>query len=109
MIRHYRGSHAPLRAVRALSRRAQITIGAIMVALGLATGGLMAAPASATTTGAGVLNTAQTALLIGTTPANVVHSTLGAGYQEDYAKLSLKKCRPMAARNEDRNVFSGLL
>ena len=84
MIRHYRGSHAPLRAVRALSRRAQITIGAIMVALGLATGGLMAAPASATTTGAGVLNTAQTALLIGTTPANVVHSTLGAGYQANH-------------------------
>jgi tetratricopeptide (TPR) repeat protein len=30
-------------------------------------------------------------------------------YYEAYAKLSLKKYRPMAARNEDRNVFSGLL
>ena len=26
-----------------------------------------------------------------------------------YAKVSLKKYRPIAARNEDRNVFSGLL
>jgi hypothetical protein len=29
--------------------------------------------------------------------------------QEAYAKLSLKKYRPMAARNEDKKVFSGLL
>jgi RNA-directed DNA polymerase len=29
--------------------------------------------------------------------------------QEDYAKPSLKKYRPMAARNEDEKVFSGLL
>lgn len=28
---------------------------------------------------------------------------------ETYAKLSLKKYRPMAARNEDKKVFSGLL
>jgi len=28
---------------------------------------------------------------------------------EGYAKLSLKKYRPIAARNEDRKVFSGLL
>jgi cellulose biosynthesis protein BcsQ len=28
---------------------------------------------------------------------------------EDYAKPSLKKYRPIAARNEDRKVFSGLL
>jgi hypothetical protein len=28
---------------------------------------------------------------------------------EGYAKLSLKKYRPIAARNDDRNVFSGLL
>ena len=28
---------------------------------------------------------------------------------EAYAKLSLKKYRPMAARNEDKKVFSGLL
>ena len=28
---------------------------------------------------------------------------------EGYAKLSLKKYRPMAARNEDKKVFSGLL
>jgi enamine deaminase RidA (YjgF/YER057c/UK114 family) len=28
---------------------------------------------------------------------------------EGYAKLSLKKYRPMVARNEDRNVLSGLL
>lgn len=52
-----------------------------MAALGLATGGLMA---SASTTGAGVLNPAQTALLIDTAPANVVHSTLGAGYQANH-------------------------
>jgi hypothetical protein len=30
-------------------------------------------------------------------------------HMEGYAKLSLKKYRPMAARNEDKNVFSGLL
>src|SRR5450755_266965 len=30
-------------------------------------------------------------------------------YIEAYAKLSLKKYRPMAARNEDKKVFSGLL
>ena len=29
--------------------------------------------------------------------------------KEAYAKLSLKKYRPIAARNEDKNVFSGLL
>jgi hypothetical protein len=28
---------------------------------------------------------------------------------EDYAKPSLKKYRPIAARNEDEKVFSGLL
>jgi hypothetical protein len=28
---------------------------------------------------------------------------------EGYAKLSLKKYRPIAARNEDRKVFNGLL
>jgi hypothetical protein len=28
---------------------------------------------------------------------------------EAYAKASLKKYRPMAARNEDKKVFSGLL
>jgi hypothetical protein len=31
------------------------------------------------------------------------------GAIEGYAKLSLKKYSPMAAPNEDRNVFSGLL
>jgi hypothetical protein len=30
-------------------------------------------------------------------------------YKEAYAKLSLKKYRPTAARNEDANVFRGLL
>ena len=30
------------------------------------------------------------------------------GY-EGYAKPSLKKCRPIAARNEDKKVFSGRL
>jgi 2-methylcitrate dehydratase PrpD len=34
---------------------------------------------------------------------------LGTGQQEAYAKLSLKKYRPMAARNEGKKVFSGLL
>jgi hypothetical protein len=29
-------------------------------------------------------------------------------HMEGYAKLSLKKYRPMAARNEDKKVFSGL-
>jgi hypothetical protein len=33
----------------------------------------------------------------------------GFGYIEAYAKLSLKKYRPMAARNEGKKVFSGLL
>ncbi len=28
---------------------------------------------------------------------------------EGYAKPSLKKCRPIAARNEDKKVFSGRL
>jgi len=28
---------------------------------------------------------------------------------EDYAKASLKKYRPIAARNEDKKVFNGLL
>jgi hypothetical protein len=31
------------------------------------------------------------------------------GDPEAYAKVSLKKYKPMAARNEDRNVSSGLL
>jgi 8-oxo-dGTP pyrophosphatase MutT (NUDIX family) len=30
-------------------------------------------------------------------------------YREDYAKPSLKKYRPIAARNEGKKVFSGLL
>jgi hypothetical protein len=30
-------------------------------------------------------------------------------FKEGYAKLSLKKYRPIAARNEDRKVFNGLL
>ena len=29
--------------------------------------------------------------------------------KEGYAKPSLKKCRPIAARNEDKKVFSGRL
>jgi putative transposase len=33
----------------------------------------------------------------------------GIWYLEAYAKLSLKKYRPIAARNDDRNVLSGLL
>ena len=33
---------------------------------------------------------------------------LGVG-MEGYAKPSLKKCRPIAARNEDEKVFSGRL
>ena len=33
----------------------------------------------------------------------------GTQYQEAYAKVSLKKYKPMAARNEDKNVSSGLL
>jgi hypothetical protein len=32
-----------------------------------------------------------------------------SGHIEAYAKVSLKKYKPMAARNEDRNVSSGLL
>jgi len=30
-------------------------------------------------------------------------------FKEGYAKPSLKKCRPIAARNEDKKVFSGRL
>ena len=33
----------------------------------------------------------------------------GGRHLEAYAKLSLKKNRPMAARNDDAKVFSGLL
>ena len=32
-----------------------------------------------------------------------------AWHMEAYAKPSLKKYRPIAARNEDKKVFSGLL
>ena len=32
-----------------------------------------------------------------------------SGFYEAYAKVSLKKYKPMAARNEARNVSSGLL
>jgi hypothetical protein len=35
--------------------------------------------------------------------------TLSAIHMEAYAKASLKKYRPMAARNEGKKVFSGLL
>ena len=35
--------------------------------------------------------------------------TNSADGTEVYAKTSLKKCRPIAARNEDKKVFSGLL
>ena len=37
------------------------------------------------------------------------HSEHGPTDLEAYAKVSLKKYKPMAARNEDRNVSSGLL
>jgi PQQ-like domain len=36
-------------------------------------------------------------------------ATINQAVMEGYAKLSLKKYSPMAARNEDRNVLSGLL
>jgi len=36
-------------------------------------------------------------------------SASGGGDTEGYAKPSLKKCRPIAARNEDKKVFSGRL
>jgi hypothetical protein len=39
----------------------------------------------------------------------VVGSGASQGANEAYAKVSLKKYKPMAARNEDRNVSSGLL
>jgi hypothetical protein len=62
MIYHNRRRHAPLRAVRALSRHAQIKIGAITAVLGFAALGLMAGAASAatvTTTGGWVLDPPQ--------------------------------------------------
>ena len=34
---------------------------------------------------------------------------VGIEDDEGYAKPSLKKCRPIAARNEDKKVFSGRL
>ena len=37
------------------------------------------------------------------------HADYSYTIQEAYAKVSLKKYKPMAARNEDRNVSSGLL
>ena len=33
----------------------------------------------------------------------------GEEHLEGYAKASLKKYRPIAARNEDKKIFSGLL
>jgi hypothetical protein len=36
-------------------------------------------------------------------------ASAGSVDSEAYAKASLKKYRPMAARNEDKKVFSGLL
>jgi hypothetical protein len=38
-----------------------------------------------------------------------INSHNAPAYLEDYAKLSLKKYRPIAARNEDEKVFKGLL
>ena len=38
-----------------------------------------------------------------------VHLAHPLGIKEGYAKPSLKKCRPIAARNEDEKVFSGRL
>lgn len=80
MIDRYRSRHGRLCAVRALSRRASITVGAITAGLGLAGLGLMAAiPAGATTT--------TGSLLAGTAQAKVVRSTLGAGYQASHNKF----------------------
>jgi pimeloyl-ACP methyl ester carboxylesterase len=45
----------------------------------------------------------------GETPGTVEAMADHARDFEGYAKLSLKKYRPIAARNDDRNVFSGLL
>ena len=36
-------------------------------------------------------------------------AALGQGDNEAYAKVSLKKYKPMTARNEDKNVPNGLL
>src|SRR5579859_5980196 len=76
MVHHHRSRHGPLRAVRALSRRAHITIGASTAVLGLAALGLMAAPASATTatTGGWVLNPAQSV-------STSTSTTTGSAYQ----------------------------
>jgi hypothetical protein len=37
------------------------------------------------------------------------HVHVESADHEGYAKPSLKKCRPIAARNEDEKVFSGRL
>ena len=44
---------------------------------------------------------------VGSGTSTLVHAKFGL--TEAYAKVSLKKYKPMAARNEDRNVSSGLL
>lgn len=77
MIHCYRSRHGLLCAVRALSRLASAPVRAFTAGLGLAAFGLMAAgpAAAATTTGS---------LLAGTAQANVVTSTLGAGYQASH-------------------------
>jgi hypothetical protein len=41
--------------------------------------------------------------------ADVTFVALPVVQNEGYAKVSLKKYRPMAARNEDGKVFNGLL
>jgi hypothetical protein len=40
-------------------------------------------------------------------PATPLSAICLCGHKEGYAKLSLKKYRPIAARNEDRKVFNG--
>jgi hypothetical protein len=43
------------------------------------------------------------------TARSASHLTIAQQIQEAYAKLSLKKYRPIAARNEDAKVSIGLL
>jgi hypothetical protein len=92
------------RLLRSLSLHA-LTFSSLGVLLGSV---LLIGPYWAAARGGAIWAYAAGALVCQTLIA-LVFAELVAEYPEVYAKLSLKKYRPMAARNEDKKVFSGLL